>query len=456
MKIVLGKTSLTGFKKVYGGIIANRISNIDIYQANETERLLKFSEIMPLLYKLLDYESYTGIWLINFPYCVVYEQNRDHILVEEKYRGEKNSRCRNCKYYMLCPGFPTGYFERFSDRELNPVADLPYEVMIEAETKCNLNCQFCYNHNSFAEYNRNQKAMAAPVLKKIIDNIANAGIKIVRFTGGEPLLRNDIFKLFKYAKKLGLAVWLNTNASLVDKSNINKFSGLVDNILLPIESYDNKKEAAVTGRSDSLALKLRAIKLFKRIGIPIIRLGTVASRENIAEFDRIAEFILNLPINGWELYRPISSKRYRASLTARDIELLVRGIVKAGNKSNKKITIANAVPFCGAKDRNLLNSIGNGAIFEDGHNRLVIDPRGFVKPHYFIDRDLGRPLNILDAWRHSFMKKMRNLEFLPKECRDCRFKFKCRGGSRYEARLASGRWDGLDPLANIKNKPVFS
>ncbi|PIY82331.1 MAG: heme biosynthesis protein, partial [Candidatus Omnitrophica bacterium CG_4_10_14_0_8_um_filter_44_12] len=48
----------------------------------------------------------------------------------------------------------------------------------------------------------------------MIDSIKKAKISIVRFTGGEPLLRNDIFELIKYAKSKGLKIRLNTNGSL--------------------------------------------------------------------------------------------------------------------------------------------------------------------------------------------------------------------------------------------------
>jgi len=47
------------------------------------------------------------------------------------------------------------------------------------------------------------------------------------------------------------------------------------------------------------------------------------------------------------------------------------------------------------------------------------------------------------------MKKMRNLEFLPKECQNCSFAFKCRGGSRQAAKIINGDYKVLDPLAKI-------
>ncbi len=95
---------------------------------------------------------------------------------------------------------------------------------------------------------------------------------------------------------------------------------------------------------------------------------------------------------------------------------------------------------------NLLNSFSLGAIYDDGHSRFVIDPRGFAKPHYFIDENIGDPLDPLACWHHPFMEKMRNLEFLPFECENCIYKLKCRGGSRFSAKMAFGEFDKPDPL----------
>jgi len=128
---------------------------------------------------------------------------------------------------------------------------------------------------------------------------------------------------------------------------------------------------------------------------------------------------------------------------------LVEKIIDLRKKTNKNILIANALPFCAVNNMNTASSVCAGALFDDGHNRLVVDPRGFVKPHYFMDENLGDPLDIMSAWNHPFARKMRSMAFLPKECHNCRFAFKCRGGSRFEAKLLTGSYKSPDPLARL-------
>lgn len=325
--------------------------------------------------------------------------------------------------------------------------DLPCEVMIEVEPRCNLNCRFCFNRTSFAKKGRGVKPFTAEYVKKIIDGIAKAGIKTVRFTGGEPLLRTDIFELMKYAKKNGLTTILNTNGTLINTANIKNFIDIVDNVLIPVESYKN--ERGITGKKDTLSKKINAIKLLKKNKIPVVRVGTVAIKENILNFEKLARFVFDLPVNSWEIYRPISASKIdpASRWKKKDANLLVSKLVKFNQKNKKPVFIANAMPFCAVSDFGKAESVSLGARFDDGHSRLVVDPRGFVKPHYFLDKNIGDPLDVLRAWNHPFMKKMRNLEFMSKICRNCSFKLKCKGGSRYEAKIINGRYTALDPTA---------
>ncbi|OGF24982.1 hypothetical protein A2303_05295 [Candidatus Falkowbacteria bacterium RIFOXYB2_FULL_47_14] len=406
---------------------------------------------MVKIYSVMDRESEYGVWLLDFPYCIVNEMSRDHIITRNPGAGEKNDRCRECRYFKSCAGFPAGYFKKFGTGELAPIKDQPLEVMIEVEPRCNYDCPFCYNRNSFARKNRDINALSADYVKKIIDKIVETGIGIIRFTGGEPLLRPDIFALMEYAKDKKLEVRLNTNCSLVNAANINKFKGIVDNILIPIESCSEAEEAKATGQKEALKKKVAAIRLFKKIGVPTIRVGTVATFGAINNLEKLSDFILGLPVDEWELYRPISSGRNKRKLSGIEIKKLIYGIIKIQKKTEKKIILANALPFCALNDLNKASSVSHGALFDDGHNRIVVDPRGFVKPHYFLDKNIGDPLDIISAWNSAFMKKMRNLEFLPPECRKCNYCFKCRGGSRFEAFSAVGKWDAPDPLADFNN-----
>jgi radical SAM protein with 4Fe4S-binding SPASM domain len=330
--------------------------------------------------------------------------------------------------------------------------NLPNEVAIEIESRCNFNCSFCFNKNSFAKKGRKKTILSRSYLEKIIDEVWLSGIATVRFTGGEPLLRDDIFDVCAYAKKRGLYVKLNTNASLINKENVEKISKNVDDILISLRGSDEKRESESACFPQVLEKKIQAIKLLKNSGIKNIRIATIITKESVRDFRNISKLIASLPINEWGWYRPVTNSNEKIKSIDNDlVEKVVRKIKMFKSMNEINVHIGNSIPFCAIKNHRDLQCLSYQASFDEGYNRLIIDPRGFVKPYYFSQKNIGDPLDLLGAWNSQFMKKIRNLEYLPKRCVKCALKEKCRGGSRYEAKVFTGKYNGNDFLADYKN-----
>jgi len=323
---------------------------------------------------------------------------------------------------------------------------LPREVMIEIEPRCNLDCEFCFNKNSFAEKDRNIENKLTPeFVRKIIDSAVSSGIKIIRFTGGEPLLRKDIWGLAEYVKKKDIELRLNTNGTLIKNlSTAKKIAKYFDNLLLPIQYTD------IFLKNADAQAKFKAIYLLRRAGVKVIRIGTVATKEVIQNLDKVFNFVDFLPVDKWELYRVIATPKNKRSFTRKNVKDLVEGLIKIKNKTDKIINLINAIPFC-SYDPEKIQQVAIGADAVDGHERLAVDPRGFAKPIYYMRENIGDPTDILSCWNHPFMKKMRNLEFVPKECKKCVFLEKCKGGCRFSAFIVNGKYNSPDPLMNSKN-----
>jgi len=173
--------------------------------------------------------------------------------------------------------------------------DIPREVMIEIEPKCNLNCKFCFNKNSFAEKGRDiENKLTMEFVKKIIDNAFISGIKRIRFTGGEPLLRKDIWELAEYVKSKDMELRLNTNGTLIKNLSIaKKISKYFDNLLLPIQYND------IFLKNTEAKAKSKAIYLLKKANVGVIRIGTVATKEVLQNMNKVLILlILYRSING--------------------------------------------------------------------------------------------------------------------------------------------------------------
>ncbi len=161
--------------------------------------------------------------------------------------------------------------------------------------------------------------------------------------------------------------------------------------------------------------------------------------------ESIFELVQKLGFSDWELYRPIPAIDNKNPISRKDVKKLVDKLINLSERAGKKFNIVNGIPFC-AYDMELVDRVSRGALPVDGHIRYAIDPRGHAKPDYYIDKNIGDPLDVLGCWNHPFMRKMRNLEFVPKECGDCKFLEKCRGGSRFSAMMANGDYRSKDPL----------
>ena len=144
------------------------------------------------------------------------------------------------------------------DRYLNK--DKPKEVCLETTSACNCRCSFCYNQNSFAKEERKTIEMSTEKMKFIIDKIADSGIQRVRFTGGEPLMRKDIFELAEYAKHRGLETVLNTNGMLIDKEKGKKIVELFDICLISFFTCSAEYLENITNVKNSYDMKIKALE----------------------------------------------------------------------------------------------------------------------------------------------------------------------------------------------------
>jgi AdoMet-dependent heme synthase len=322
-----------------------------------------------------------------------------------------------------------------------PADRLPKEVVIELTAKCNYDCIGCFNKISFAKGGRNHPEMSTAYVKGIIDSIAASGVERVRFSGGEPLLRADLEELMRYAREKGLKVWLNTNASLVDERYVRMLEKYVENVLVATNAADSECHSRWT-KTDSFEAQDKGIRLLRGSKIRTIRSGTVATEKNIARLPELLSLVKEHGFDLWELWRPIPLHK---DDTAVDMQKLLKAVFHLSLGYGKPIGILNSIPFC-ASDMRVMDLVCSGACYDDGHTRAIVDPRGFAKPSYFIDEDIGDPKDIMACWSHPFMKKMRNLELLPDGCRTCLYRRKCKGGSRYAAKLVSGSFRGRDPL----------
>jgi radical SAM protein with 4Fe4S-binding SPASM domain len=306
------------------------------------------------------------------------------------------------------------------------------------------------NKATFAKKGRSLNEMSTQQIKFIVDKISSSGVSKIRITGGEPLLRKDIFEIIKYAKTKKLFVILNTNGFLVDKRNSILIRKYVDRILISLNSYSDIKLSRMTGVKNALKKKIKSIKLLK--GCNEIWLCSVATHDNIVNIEKLHKIVKRLKPDYWFILRQIPTQENTNPTKNEDVKFLVEKLFFIKRKFGILYTLGNSLPFCSYEPAKVSMIVDDGAQHVEGCSKLVIDPSGKVEIDYSIAHPVGNIFkdDILDCWNNDFAKNFRELNNVPLICKKCKYLKRCRGGSRYCARITTKKYSGLDPLARPK------
>lgn len=170
--------------------------------------------------------------------------------------------------------------------------NFPEIVTFRITSKCNNNCKYCFASKNIEE-------MDFSKLRKLFCLFHEGGVKAVVLTGGEPLLRKDILKIFKELRKYNIKIFLDTNGDLFFnyKAEIDKY---VDVLGLPLDFSDSSYRSKENFETIMKILNYYKNKSFKER--PIIRIGTVVTQDNIKDLEKISNLLENCSIDIWKIY----------------------------------------------------------------------------------------------------------------------------------------------------------
>ncbi|NOR13331.1 MAG: radical SAM protein [Candidatus Aminicenantes bacterium] len=202
----------------------------------------------------------------------------------------------------------------------------PTFVTIAVTYKCQSRCEHCYSDSPTRPP---EEELTSEELKSVIRQVRGLGAMAVHFSGGEPLLRKDVFDLVSYARSLGLQTRVNTNGILLNEENVKrlKAAGLTE-CGVSLDSADPAVHNKLRGTKDLHEQTIRGIRMLRKHGVTC-RIMTVALKGSIPEgvektislgrsLDASYMYIL-LPIasGGWDgAYEQILNSHERAQIRA--------------------------------------------------------------------------------------------------------------------------------------------
>ncbi len=351
--------------------------------------------------------------------------------------------------------------ERHLLRYSEPQAPL---VVWNITRECNLACRHCYLG---AMARPAEDELSGAEARAFMDDLAELGVPLLAFSGGEPLARPDVFELAAYARSRGLPTLLSTNGTLITPETARRireagFSYVGISIDGTEETHDRfrgKKGAFREAVEGIRNLQAEGLRVGLRITVTRLNFDDLegvfdlALREGVP---RVTVFQLVYAGRGkelldWDIEREarrqliswVLEKSLLLSREGREVE-----VVTADNYADGVYLyryIRHAQPERAGEVRELLR-LQSGC--RAGERLLNVDFRGEVHPcPYWQSRSLGnvRERKLSEIWRDSsnpFLQTMRNKAFYLKgRCGRCLYRSVC-GGCRVRAEMAYG-----DPLA---------
>jgi pyrroloquinoline quinone biosynthesis protein E len=323
----------------------------------------------------------------------------------------------------------------------------PYWLLAELTYRCPLHCAFCYNPVNYAAV-RNELTTAEWV--KVMREARALGAVQLGFSGGEPLMRDDLEELVAEAHRLGFYTNLITSGIGLNEARIAalKQAGL-DHIQLSFQDSTRELNDFLSS-TKTFELKKKVAALIKQYDYPMV-MNCVLHRHNLPHVGKIIEMALalgaeylelaNTQYYGWAMKNRAQLMPTREQLV--EAERVVNGYRETIGKRCKLLFV---VPDY-FEDRPKACMNGWGAVF------LGVAPDGVALPCHNA-RDLPglnlpnvRDLSMGEIWcdSHAF-NAFRGEDWMQEPCRSCDERHKDFGGCRCQAFMLAGDPAATDPV----------
>jgi AdoMet-dependent heme synthase len=317
--------------------------------------------------------------------------------------------------------------------------------------RCPLKCAHCYVDAGEREA---EGVLSTEEAFGVIDQICETGKPVVVLSGGEPLIREDIFAIARYGTEKGLRMVMGTSGYLINKGTAVKLrdSG-IRAVAISLDSKDPAVHDSFRGLEGVWDRAVQAIRYCSDAGIGVqINISVMSS--DINEVNEVIELGTTLGVREYQIFFPVPTGRGRKidPGNPHEYETLIRQIlIKYHNGS------VNIRPTCAPQFRRIAEDIGikdptwgRGCIAGISYCRIY--PNGDVTPCPYLPVSAGNVRNtpFPDIWNNSeIFAALRDPNLLTGKCGKCNYKTVC-GGCRARAYrgadTVSHRWcDGLAP-----------
>lgn len=337
-------------------------------------------------------------------------------------------------------------------------------VAWEVTRNCNLSCVHCRAAATRGPYGGE---LETPAALGLLDQIAEVGNPIVILTGGEPLLRPDIFEIARYGTDNGLRMVMAPNGTLITEAIGRQMADSgIKRISVSLDGSTKENHDEFRGVEGAFEGALNGIEMARAAGIEF-QVNTTITQANLNQIPRIQELAEELGAVAHHIFLLVPTGRGKylvdQEIDAEEYEETLNWFYDQSRITDMQLK-ATCAPHYYRILRQRAKADGETVTFKThgldavsrgclgGTGFCFISHRGIVQPCGFLHLDCGdvTEASFADIWKNSenFLI-LRDFSNLKGKCGDCEYKRVC-GGCRARAFEATGDYLAEEPLCSYQ------
>lgn len=337
-------------------------------------------------------------------------------------------------------------------------------VAWETTRNCNLSCIHCRASATQGTFSGELDTKAS---YRLMDQIAHVAKPIIILTGGEPLLKTDIFDIATYGTDKGFRMVMAPNGTLITEGIAKQMADAgIQRISVSLDGATRESHDRFRGVDGAFEGALRGIRLAKSAGIEF-QINTTITKTNLHEIEKIQELAVELGAVAHHIFLLVPTGRGKyivdQEITAAEYERTLNWFYDQQEKTLLQLK-ATCAPHYYRILRQRAKQDGKSITFKThgmdavtrgclgGTGFCFISHRGIVQPCGFLDVNCGdvTRTSFADIWNRSdIFLSLRNVDNLKGKCGVCEFNKVC-GGCRARAYEATGDFLAEEPLCSYQ------
>lgn len=355
-----------------------------------------------------------------------------------------------------------------SERNMEKTESRIYSISWNITRRCNLQCAHCYlpAHEILgdASYSRSEseKELSTSECFQLIDQIAQINPKaLLILTGGEPLLREDIFDISQYASQIGFMVVMGTNGTLINDELAEKMAESdIKGVGISVDSLVPERHDSFRGIKGAWKNAISGIEALKRVGLEF-SIQTTVSTENYDEIPQIIEYSHQIGAKVFTLFFLVCTGRGQelTDITPSQYENMLTKLYQIQLKYSKRDSSMLISAKCVPQYRRIVYEFDpNSPLIKTyaggcpaGIHYCRITPEGNLTPCPYLPLIVGnlREKTFVEIWKSSEVFYQLRASNLTGRCGDCEFQTIC-SGCRARAYAETQDYLEEDPWCSYK------